>query len=372
MWRASYKKLFPEVIEKSEKRSMNDFAFHLLMENEDQIAEIPDYHREYGISSFKFWTGLEGGAALDPSEMWQLFGTARDEGVLVYANAVNQRLWRQVMRETEERAKTDPRCAGPWGRKAAFPGIIETIDLHQVLALALEQRLPELLIAHVTYRDSVDMIRRYRTELGLNVHGETCAAWLTLTWPEIGERYGHRATCIIPQLGYKEDADALWRGIAEGDISCVGTDGVISPRETYPDGKPNPFYRLEPTYDREGLGFPSQNCMFPVVLHEGLERSLSPARIAEVCAENPARATGLYPKKGTIAVGSDADLVFVDTSKEHVVTLGELHTASPFTPWEGWKLRCWPTRTMLRGKVVYEDGKFISAPAGRYLPRFPS
>jgi dihydroorotase-like cyclic amidohydrolase len=371
MWRASYKKLFPEVIEKSEQRSANDFAFHLLMENEDQIREIPEYYREYGISSFKFWTGLEGGAALAADEMWMLLDMCRREGVVPYANTVNQRLWRQITREVEERAKTDPRLAGPWGRKEAFPGIVETLDLEQVLAIASEIGVPELLIAHVTYRDSVKMIRRYRTELGLNVHGETCAAWLTLTWPEIGEKYGHRATCIIPHLGYKEDADALWEGIEAGDITCIGTDGVISPRQTYPDGKPNPYYRPEPTYEREGLGFPSQNCMFPVVLHEGLERGLSPVRIAEVCAYHPAQAMRLYPRKGTIAVGSDADLVFVDTSKEHVVTRDELHTASPFTPWEGWKLRCWPTLTMLRGTVVCENGQFLAERTGRYLPRFP-
>lgn len=372
MWRASYKKLFPEVVEKSEKHSTNDFAFHLLMENLEQIAEIPDYHREYGISSFKFWTGLEGPAALTPAEQWALFNICRDENVLVYANTVNGELWRQIAGEVEERAKTDKRLAGPWGKKEAFPGIIETVDLHQVLAMALEVGLPELLIAHVTYRDSIDMINRYRNELGLNVRGETCAAWLSLTWPEVGEKMGHLATCIIPQLGYKEDADALWAGISTGDITCIGTDGVISPRETFPDGKPNPRYQPPPAKDRVGLGFPSHNCMFPIVLHQGMERGLSPVEIAEVCAYHPAQAMRLYPQKGTIAVGSDADLVFVDTSKKHTVTLDELHTASPLTPWEGWEIDCWPTLTMLRGEVICQDGKFLKERTGKYLPRYPS
>ena len=138
MWRASYKKLFPEVIEKSEKRSTNDFAFHLLIENEEQIDEIPDYHREYGISSFKFWTGPGGSGGADTGGDVALFNMCREEGVLVYANAVNQDLWRRVSRDVAERAKRDPRLAGPWGAKESFPGIVETIDLHQVLALAHE------------------------------------------------------------------------------------------------------------------------------------------------------------------------------------------------------------------------------------------
>ena len=371
MWRASYRKLFPEVIEKSERHSANDFAFHLLIENEEQIAEIPACHRELGISSFKFWTGLEGPASLDSGEMWAMLSMCREEGVLAYANTVNQRLWRRIQREVEARAETDQRLAGPWGMKEAFPGVVETLDLHKVLAMAREIGVPELLIAHVTYRDSVAMIRRYRSELGLNVRGETCAAWLSLTWPEIGDRMGHLATCIIPQLGYREDAEALWEGIEGGDITCIGTDGVISPRATFPDGRPNPIYRPPPTRERPGLGFPSHNCMFPVVLHLGLERGLSPVRIAEVCALNPAEAMRLYPKKGTIAVGSDADLVFVDTSRPHTVTLDDLNTASPLTPWEGWTLNCWPTLTMLRGTVVCKDGAFLIGPTGRYLPRFP-
>ncbi len=372
MWRASYTKLFPEVIEKSERHSSNDFAFHLLMENEEQIAEIPLYHREYGISSFKFWTGLEGPAALIPAEMWALFNMARDEEVLIYANAVNAALWHRVGAHIGEQANSDPRLAGPVGAKESFPGIVETIDLIQVLAMAKELSLPELMIAHVTYRDSVKLIRRYRNELGLDVHGETCAAWLSLTWPGVGEKMGHLATCIIPQLGYKEDADALWEGIAEGDITCVGTDGVISPRETFRDGKPNPIYRPPPTRERPGLGFPGHNCMFPIVLHQGLERGFTPVQIAQVCAANPARTMRLFPQKGTIAVGSDADLVFVDTSRSHKVTLDELNTASPLTPWEGWEIDCWPTLTMLRGNVICKDGAFLAENTGRYLPRFPA
>jgi dihydropyrimidinase len=290
--------------------------------------------------------------------------------VLVYANCVNAALWHQVSQEIEERAKTDSTLAGPFGQKASFPGIVESVDLQQVLALAAEVKLPELIIAHVTYRDSVDLIHHYRTQLGLNVHGETCAAWLSLTWPEIGEKLGHLATCIIPQLGFREDADALWNGIAGGDITCIGTDGVISPRKNFPDGKPNPIYRPEPTRERQGLGFPSHNCMFPVVLNEGMERGFSPVQIAEVCALNPAKAMRLYPRKGTIAVGSDADLVFVDVKKRHTVTLDELHTASQFTPWEGLELGCWPTMTMLRGRILFENGNFVGKVAGNYLPRY--
>ena len=371
MWKASYKKIFPEVIEKSEENSTTDFAFHLLMENEDQINEMPYYHKELGISSFKFWTGLEGPAALTPAEMWMLFKKCKELGVLAYANTVNFGLQEQITREVEGRAKTDKRLTGPIGLKESRPGIVESLDLQTVLWLAKEVGLPELLICHVTYRDSVDLIRHYRRDYGLNVEGETCGAWVSLWWPEVGERLGFMATCIIPALGYKEDVDSMWDGIRTGDITCLGTDGVVSPRERYPDGKPNPYYQPPPTKERTGLGFPSHNCYFPVILHTGMERGFSPTEIAEVCAYNPARLMRLYPKKGTIAVGSDADLVIMDIGTPHVVRKEELHTVSPFCPWEGWELRCWPVLTMLRGRVIFEDGILINEKTGKYIPRYP-
>ncbi len=371
MWRASYKKIFPRAIEKSEKFSSNDFAFHLLMENKGQIDEIPYYYKELGIASFKGWTGLEGPAALTPPELWVFLKKCKEVGVLPYVNTVNFGLQEQITREVEERAKTDKGLKGPILRKASAPGIVETLDLHTTLCLSKEIGVQELLIAHVTYRDSVKLIRHYRKEHGLNVQGEACGTWLSLWWPEIGETLGYRATRIIPQIGYKEDADSLWDGIRTNDITCIGTDGAVTPTKVFPDGKPNPWYQPPATKAREGRGFPGHTCLFPIVLHLGMERGFSPVDIAEVCAYNPAKLMRLYPKKGTIAVGSDADLVIVEMGKRHIVKKTELKTSAPYSPWEGWELKCWPTLTMLRGQVIFQDGRLVKGRSGKYQPRYP-
>ncbi len=371
MWKASYKKVFPEVIEKSEKVSTNDFAFHLLMENTDQIKEIPYYHRELGIASFKFWTGLEGPAAITLPEIWVLLRKCKEVGVLPYANCVNRGIEAQATRESEECARADKSYSGPIVIKESRPSFGETLDLQAVLYLARVVGVPELLIAHVTYRDSVELIRHYRREQGLNVEGETCAAWLSFWWPDVGEQLGYMPTSITPQLGYKEDVDILWEGLRTGDITCIGTDGAVAPRERFPDGKPNPMYKPPPTKERPGPGFSNHNCMFPAVLHLGLKRGLSLTQMAEACAYNPARIMRLLPKKGTLAVGSDADLVIMDIGTPHIVRKEELHTTSLSSPWEGWELNCWPTLTMLRGQVIFEDGKLMKENTGRYLPRYP-
>jgi dihydroorotase-like cyclic amidohydrolase len=370
MWKGSYRKIFPEVVEKSAKVSANDFAFMLATVNTNQINDIPHCYHELGVSMFKGWTGLYRSVALSPPQMWQFFGTCKAVGAVPYINTVNFAMQEQITREAAERARTDPSLAGPRLVKAGRGApIIETLDLCTTLLLAREAGLAELVIGHVCSGAAVEMVRAYRRDHGLNVQGEACGVWLTLWWPEV-EALGYMATCIIPQIGDKPDVDALWDGVATGDITCVGTDGVISPRETFPDGRPNPMYVPPPTRERPGMGFPSHICNFPVVLHEGLRRGFSLERIAEVCAWQPARVARLFPKKGTIAVGSDADLVFVDIGTPHVIRRDELLTAAPFNPWEGVEVSGWPVLTMLRGQVIFENGRRIGSTTGQYQPRY--
>jgi dihydropyrimidinase len=374
MWRSSYDRLFPEVVERSQQHSHNDFAFHLAMVNTEQIAEIPHYYRDFGVASFKCWTQLYRSVALAPPEMWVFLNTCRQAGVLPYVNTINFALQEQLSSEVAARAEAgELGLSGPALVKAQRGSpLIETLDLATTLWLARAAGSPELLIAHVAAGDSVDLIRHYRRVYGLNVEGEACSVWLDLSWPEVGERLGYMATCIIPQLSDAAEVDRLWDGIRSGDISCVGTDGVISPTATFPDGRPNPLYIPPPTRDRPGMGFPSHICHFPIVLDTGLKRGFSPTRLAEVCAANPARLMKLFPKKGTLAVGSDADLVIVDLDTRHTITREELKTTAPFNPWEGREVGCWPVLSMLRGRVVCEQGAMPEQPSGRYQPRYPT
>jgi len=118
-------------------------------------------------------------------------------------------------------------------------------------------------------------------------------------------------------------------------------------------------------------GFSSVALMFPVLITEGYhKRGLTLDRIAELTSFNPARHYNLYPKKGTITVGSDADLVVIDIDEERDVNAGMLRSGQDFTPYEGLRFKGWPQYTILRGKVVFEKGKFLEKPGyGRYIKR---
>ncbi len=372
MWKASYQKIFPDVIHKSESVSTNDFAFHLAIVNTHQLEEMPYYQKEYGIASFKCWPGMQAPVALGPSDLWLFLEKCKELSVTPLINTISSDMQERKTQEAQERAKSDKTLVGPCLVKESLgASIVETLELHQTLRIARELAIPTLLIVHVATGESVKLLRRYRRETGLNVEGEAGGVWLSLSWPEVGEKLGYRATCIFPQISDRKDVDMLWDGIRTGEITCAGTDGVISPREKYPDGKPNPLYQPPPTRERPGMGFPSHICHFPVVLHHGMERGIPLARIAEVCASNPAKLMGLYPKKGTIAIGSDADLVIMDIGNRHVVKIEELYTTALYNPWEGVELNCWPALTMLRGQVIFENGKQVKEKAGRYQPRYP-
>jgi dihydropyrimidinase len=111
---------------------------------------------------------------------------------------------------------------------------------------------------------------------------------------------------------------------------------------------------------------------FPVTLHEGLKRGFSPVQIAEICFYHPAKMVGLYPKKGTIAIGSDADPVPVDIGTPHIIRQDEPNTVAPFNPWESCEVNCWPTLMMLRGEVIFENSRQVVKKRGRFQPSIRS
>ncbi|HEX9853742.1 MAG TPA: amidohydrolase family protein [Acidimicrobiia bacterium] len=369
MFRGSYHLVVPEAIERSAGHSFMDYGFHLGMTNLAQVGEIVEYVAEYGITSFKAWPGLYQWAALAGEDLRSFLVACRDSGALPYVNTVNSALQQQIAAEVYASAGVDPSASPPaLLRRANGHPLVETYDMQTTLWLARSVGSPRICIVHVTSADGVEVIRSYKESHGLDVEGEVGSAWLDLSWPD-AERLGHQATCIIPQLGDTVAVDALWDGIRAGILTVAGTDGVVSPTPRFPDGSPNPMYAPPPTRERRGLGFPCHIVHFPITLDNAMSRGLGEVAVAELCAANPARLLDLYPRKGTIAAGSDADLVVVDVRSPHTIRSSELATTAPFNPWEGREVRGWPALTMLRGSVIARDGRPVGVPTGEYLRR---
>jgi dihydropyrimidinase len=185
---------------------------------------------------------------------------------------------------------------------------------------------------------------------------ETCPHYLTHTLDDDLGTIGK----ANPPLRTREDVDALWEGLADGTIEVVGSDHVPRKRATKEKG-----------IWQASQGFPGTATILPVLLSEGYHKGrLDLQRIARVVAANPARIFGLAKRKGDIFVGADGDLTVVDLERVREVRAAELGSFSDYSLYEGWKLKGWPTHTIVRGTVVMEEGRIVGpAGHGRYLRR---
>ncbi len=200
-----------------------------------------------------------------------------------------------------------------------------------------------LYFVHVGSTSALDAILAQREKGMSNYYIETCPHYLTHTTD-----FDNLTGKVVPPIRAKSDVQSMWSALRNGIVDTIGTDHVAN--------------RLEMKLGSGDLwsalaGFPGIATMLPVLLDHGVNQDkISIERVAEVTSYNAARIFGMYPRKGTIQVGSDADLVIVDLDLQKTVTPELLQSYSDYTIYDGWKLKGWPVMTIVRGKVVMEDG----------------
>lgn len=352
-----------------ETNSILDGIFHSIVLNEKRKDEIEADASRFGITSFKFPVGYKGIQAaevgygvVDDGLVFDGFqriaGLVRDGWpamALVHAENpdIIPFLRKKVEGRYDVRAWHDTR-----------PNFVEAECMKRLAFLAGVAGCP-LYIVHMTIREGVDIIAEARYE-GRKVIGETCPQYLTHNHdnPTSLMREKPVYTVVNPPIRAREDNERLWEGIRDGVITVVASDtapntAALKDVDMWSDG----FVPM-------GLGANS-NMILPVLLSEGVnKRGLPMERVVEVSSYNPARYFGIYPKKGTISVGSDADIVIVDLNKEVTWRAGMSPSNCDWSIYEGWRFKGWPILTMVRGKVVMEDGKITAEPGyGRYIPR---
>jgi len=239
------------------------------------------------------------------------------------------------------------------------PNVSEAMAIERILYLAELSQCP-LYVVHLTTHQGLEAIEGAQKR-GVKVWTEACPQYLTLTDDEI-ERQGPLVK-FAPPLRKKEDAEALWGGLARGSIAVVSSDHCSYSRESKNPGWENIFKAPDGTTVIE--------TMVPLMYTEGVvKRGLGIGWLAKVMSENPARIYGLFPKKGVIQVGSDADLTILDPDKEVVISAKNLHYTSDYTPWEGWKVKGWPVMTLVRGHVLLNGDRLEQKPGfGQFISR---
>jgi dihydropyrimidinase len=320
--------------------------------------ELPALIRE-GYTSFKIYMTYDD-LKLDDGQILDLLDVARRHGAMAMVHAENADCIEWLSKRLEAAGKTAPRY-----HAQARPMLVEREATHRAMALAELVDVP-ILIVHVSGREAVEQIRWGRAH-GLKIFAETCPQYLFLTAADLGldDNYlGARCVCSPPPRDLKNQ-QRIWDGLADGLFTVFSSDhapfNFDAPEGKKPGGQEVAFRHIP-------NGIPGLETRLPLLYSEGvLGGRITLNRFVELCATNPAKAYGLHPRKGTIAVGSDADMVVWD-ERELVIANSMLHHAVDYTPYEGRRVRAWPAATFSRGEMVWDGGKLCSrAGRGQFL-----
>lgn len=354
---SSYADAFPAIRAEADARACVDYGLHFCPSVEAHLDELDRWVSELGVSSFKFYMNFRGDegaylgvAGADDGYLWELcHRVARYPRALLCLHTENIEIARRLQARAMGGDSQDLRA---WG--GARPPITEAENVHRAAFFAGESGCP-IYIVHLSSAMALREVRRARAA-GVRIHAETCPQYLAHTEES---PLGLLAKCN-PPLRSAADVDALWEGLLDGSIDTVGSDHVPRPRSA----KTGDVWKA-------ARGTPTLSMIVPVLLHEGVgKRGMSLRRVAELISATPARLFNLYPRKGTIQVGSDADLTVVDLGLEREVRWQDLASHADYSLWEGQRLRGWPVLTVARGRVIARDGRFLgTAGAGRYLAR---
>lgn len=370
-----YREIFPEVLRKVEGHAKVDFGFHLAPMNSEQIGEIPWLVKEKGVASFKYYMFYKGLNLAADSRDAKAY-TMADEYDLGHLFEIMEKVAEvdastpgrislslhceqsELLRIFIERAKADPSVSGLAEYSAARPPLTERLAIEEagVLADATGVRVNLLHLSSAeALRTAVEVSKRY-PQLDANL--ETTVHHLALSYDTVKGLGGK----VNPPIRTRDDNDALWEGLSNGRIGTVASDHACCMEES----KGEDLWPALP-------GFGGTALIYPVLISQGFhKRGISLERISEVVAANPAKVFNLYPRKGTIALGSDADLTIIDPNLEQVVTPELCRSAQDHTPFEGVSVKGWPTTTILRGSAMLRDGEIAKEWPGTYLNRTES
>jgi dihydropyrimidinase len=328
-----------------------DFAFHpsLASVNDDVIAELEKCAEE-GIPSFHAsFEGARGRDPLDEGSLYRLLSFARTRRMMAIVHAEDARLNRETIRETENAgALENVSRSRPW--------FSETAAVQRSVFVARLTRGP-IYFEHLGAGPSLDLVSAARRE-GFAVYAETCPHYLCFS-EEIYRTPRGVEFLKSPPLRRREDSEALWNGVGNGSISSIATDESLASIAE----KRRLVERL-PAYEVSG-GLNQIELRLAVMHNEMVvKRGMPLEKLVDLLATSPAKIFGLYPRKGTIEIGSDADLVLFDPRIRKTISNEDLHQSTDHTIFEGWEVQGVPQMTIFRGEILVEKGAWVGPDAG--------
>jgi dihydropyrimidinase len=353
----SYLPMLGKLIDTVKKKASVDLFFHLSIFTPQQMAEMTQYYKEFGVTSFKFYMAGVRGVFPGVTDGFIYEGFKRVAAMGDNATACihcEDQSMLDVAFEKVSKEKPNGTLAD-WADTA--PNMAEEEAIMRAYYLA-EKAGNRLYIVHISSKEGVDRFAELTKKGTARAFGETTSAYLSVSKLD---PCGFLAK-MVPPLRDQKDIEALWARVRDGTISSFGTDNV-SMNKAVKQAEKGMLGAMP--------GYPIVQTHLPTLLTEGYHKRKVPLEtIISRATVNPAKIYGLYPQKGSISPGSDADLVVLDLDKEWTVRSKDLFSYGDFSLYEGKTLKGWPSVVVKGGKVAYQDGKILAQPgSGTYLRR---
>jgi dihydropyrimidinase len=358
----SVRRVVSDYHSRAKAKAVIDYAFHLILSDPTESVmneELPELIRN-GYTSFKVYMTYER-LRLDDYQMLQVLELAKREGALTMVHAENHDMIRFSAERLLARGDRAPKFHG-----VAHSRLAESEATFRAIALAELLDAP-LFIVHVSSAEATAEIRRARSR-GAKIFAETCPQYLFLTAEDL-DREGMTGAmfCCSPPPRDRASQETLWRGLADGTLQVFSSDHApyrFDETGKLANGADAPFNQI-------ANGVPGLEVRMPLLFSEGvLKGRIDIHRFVELTSTRAAKIYGMFPQKGSISIGADADLVIWDQDREVVVESAKLHDNVGYTPYEGRKVKGWPATVLSRGRVVVDGGELqVERGSGEFVAR---
>ncbi len=353
-------------MEKARGNCAIDYGFHMITGdiNDQTLKEMEQLVRE-GVTSFKMFMAYPGVFYSDDGQIVRAMQKAAEDGATVAMHAENGIAIDVYVEQALDRGETDPINHG-----LVRKSILEGEATHRAIKLA-QVTGAQLYIVHLSAKEALDEVIRARDE-GLNVWAETCPQYLFLSLENLGDGFeGAKYVCSPPLRD--EDAghqERLWQGLKTNDLQVVSTDHCpfcMGDHHTFGTQK----QLGQGDFSKIPNGMPGVENRMELIYNGGVEEGrISLNRFVEITSTTPAKMFGLYPDKGTIAIGSDADIIVFDPKGTHVISADTHHMDVDYSAYEGWEMTGKVETVLSKGKVIISDDEYHGQPGdGEYLVR---
>ncbi|MCY7279224.1 MAG: dihydropyrimidinase [Phormidesmis sp. CAN_BIN44] len=352
----SLKAAIADAHQRANGKAVIDYAFHPIIS--DPTSEVLDQELpsliQSGYTSFKIYMTYDD-LKLNDYQLLSVLAVARREGALTMVHAENTDCIAWMIAQLEEAGKILP-----YYHAVSRPMVVEREATHRAISLSELVDVP-ILIVHVSGREAIEQIQ-WAQNRGLRLYAETCPQYLFLTEEDLGHGFeGAKCVCSPPPRD-KANQQAVWNGLVNGVFQVFSSDHAPF-RFDDPQGKQvggtKEAFKCIPN------GVPGIETRLPLLFSEGVnQQRIDIHQFVALTATNPAKLYGLYPRKGTIAIGSDADLVIWNTQQRVTITNGMLHHNVDYTPYENMAIQGYPEITLSRGEIVWQQGQ-VKAVSGR-------